>query len=323
MNFSSSQAASSVLGCEGEDLQTAVFKHHLRQLLQKATRGGERSEADEGPRLTATQCVNGMAAGLYEELFTCIVSLINRALSNQQLTLASVMLVDAPGFRNPRHSAEDRAAGWSELCSNYLQERLHENYHTHTFTHTLERYSEEKVPVQLEGPENSPAEVVSALDQQPPQVRASDGDPRGLFWVLDEEMVTPSCSESNVLERVCQYYSSTVRQCEQPLQCELSHLMGSDPVRYDLTGWIGLIQNNPSSQNALCVLQNSTLGAVRHCSPPGSRCPLSVGAWRVSRARVSARCRGTEPSGKPSAEGWPPSDATPRASPSNCRPTRW
>ncbi|KAK5878372.1 hypothetical protein CesoFtcFv8_023784 [Champsocephalus esox] len=209
-----------------------------------------------------------MAAGLYEELFTCIVSLINRALSNQQLTLASVMLVDAPGFRNPRHSAEDRAAGWSELCSNYLQERLHENYHTHTFTHTLERYSQEKVPVQLEGPENSPAEVVSALDQQPPQVRASDGDPRGLFWVLDEEMVTPSCSESNVLERVCQYYSSTVRQCEQPLQCELSHLMGSDPVRYDLTGWIGLIQNNPSCQNALCVLQNSTLGAVKALFTP-------------------------------------------------------
>lgn len=31
-----------------------------------------------GPRLTAAQCVNGMAAGLYEELFTAIVSLINR-----------------------------------------------------------------------------------------------------------------------------------------------------------------------------------------------------------------------------------------------------
>lgn len=31
-----------------------------------------------GPRLTAAQCVEGMAAGLYEELFTAIVSLINR-----------------------------------------------------------------------------------------------------------------------------------------------------------------------------------------------------------------------------------------------------
>lgn len=50
-----------------------------------------------------------------------------------------------------------------------------------------------------------------------------------------------------------------VRQCEQPLQCEVNHLMGRDPVRYDLTGWFGLIQNNPSSLNAICLLQNSTV----------------------------------------------------------------
>lgn len=37
MRFESAQVASAVLGCEGEDLHTAVFKHHLRQLLQKAT----------------------------------------------------------------------------------------------------------------------------------------------------------------------------------------------------------------------------------------------------------------------------------------------
>lgn len=124
MSFDSAQVASGVLGCEGEELHTAVFKHHLRQLLQKATggsreRGGAESDEGEthtptgknlkgqfhpkseilifsdqvaisgflkcifylfpsGPRLTAAQCVDGMAAGLYEELFTAVVSLINR-----------------------------------------------------------------------------------------------------------------------------------------------------------------------------------------------------------------------------------------------------
>lgn len=272
VSFDSAQVASGVLGCEGEDLHTAVFKHHLRQLLQRATGGSrERSnaaEAEEGPRLTAAQCVEGMAAGLYEELFTTIVSLINRALSSQQLTLASVMVVDTPGLRNPRHAAEERAAGWSELCHNYLQERLLEHYHSHTFTHTLDRYAQEKIPVQFECPENSPAEVVSAIDQPPPQVRAADGDPRGLLWVLDEEMVTPASSENGALERVCQYYSNTVRQCEQPLQCELNHLMGCDPIRYDLTGWFGLIQNNPSALNAICVLQNSTIAEVKAMFTP-------------------------------------------------------
>lgn len=75
-----------------------------------------------------------------------VVCLVLRALSSQQLTLASVMVVDTPGLRNPRHSAEERGASWSELCHNYLQERLLEHYHTHTFTHTLERYAQVTVP---------------------------------------------------------------------------------------------------------------------------------------------------------------------------------
>uniref|UniRef100_H3D7U1 Myosin motor domain-containing protein n=1 Tax=Tetraodon nigroviridis TaxID=99883 RepID=H3D7U1_TETNG len=279
VSFDSAQKAGGVLGCEGEELHTAVFKHHLRQLLQRATsRERTAAEAEEGPRLTAAQCLEGMAAGLYEELFTAVVSLINRALSSQQLALASVMVVDTPGLRNPRHSAEERGASWSELCHNYLQERLLEHCHTHTFTHTLERYAQERIPVELENPENSPAEVVSALDQPPPQVRAADGDPRGLLWVLDEEMVTPGSNENSVLERVSQYFSGTVRQCEQPLQCEVKHLLGCDPVRYDLTGWFGLIQNNPSSLNATCLLQNSTIGAVKAMfSPRISLPPLCRG----------------------------------------------
>lgn len=68
--------------------------------------------------------------------------LVRRALSSQQLALASVMVVDTPGLRNPRHSAEERGASWSELCHNYLQERLLELCHTHTFTHALERYAQ-------------------------------------------------------------------------------------------------------------------------------------------------------------------------------------
>lgn len=56
MNFDSARVAGGVLGCDGEDLHTAVFKHHLRQLLQRATGGSrERSaEAEEGESHTHT-----------------------------------------------------------------------------------------------------------------------------------------------------------------------------------------------------------------------------------------------------------------------------
>ncbi|KAI4890434.1 hypothetical protein NFI96_010803 [Prochilodus magdalenae] len=277
MSFDSAQVASGVLGCEGEELHTAVFKHHLRQLLQRATGGArERHMADEpeeGPKLSAAQCVNGMAAGLYEELFTAIVSLINRALCSQQLTLGSVIVVDTPGLRNPRHSGEDRAAGFSELCHNYLQERLLEHSFTHTFTSSLNRYTQEHVYVDFEAPESNPREVVGAIDQPGLQVRGPEGDARGLLWVLDEEMVTPSSTENTVLERICQYFKDTVRQCEQPLQCEISHLMGSDPVRYDLSGWFGLVQNNPSALNAISILQNSNIGVVKAMFAPRASVP--------------------------------------------------
>lgn len=52
VSFDSAQTASSVLGCEGEELHTAVFKHHLRQLLQRATGGsrerGATAQSEEG-----------------------------------------------------------------------------------------------------------------------------------------------------------------------------------------------------------------------------------------------------------------------------------
>uniref|UniRef100_A0AAY4B301 Myosin motor domain-containing protein n=1 Tax=Denticeps clupeoides TaxID=299321 RepID=A0AAY4B301_9TELE len=286
MSFDSAQVASRMLGCEGEELHTAVFKHHLRQLLQRATGGArERHAADnpeEGPKLSASQCVEGMASGLYEELFTAVVSLINRALCSQHLTLASVLVVDTPGLRNPRHNGEERAAAFPELCSNYLQERLLEHYFTHTFTHTLDRYKQEKVSVDFVSPESSPSEVVSAIDQPGLQVRAAEGDPRGLLWVLDEELMTPGSTESTVLERVCRYFGNTGALLHQPLQCEISHQMGSDPIRYDLSGWFSLVQNNPSALNAISILHNSSIAVVKALfSPRASLPPLCRGLGGV------------------------------------------
>lgn len=56
MNFDSAQVASSVLGCEGEELHTAVFKHHLQQLLQSATGGKrERNKSEEGESHTEAE----------------------------------------------------------------------------------------------------------------------------------------------------------------------------------------------------------------------------------------------------------------------------
>lgn len=50
---------------------------------------------------------------------------------------------------------------------------------------------------------------------------------------------------------------SALRTCEQPLQCEISHQLGRDPVRYDLTGWLHRAKPNLSALGAPQVLQQS------------------------------------------------------------------
>lgn len=50
-----------------------------------------------------------------------------------------------------------------------------------------------------------------------------------------------------------------MRQCEQPLHCEVQHLTGNDPVRYDLSGWFDVLHNNPAGGNAAELLRNSAM----------------------------------------------------------------
>ncbi|XP_036305331.1 unconventional myosin-XVIIIb isoform X1 [Pipistrellus kuhlii] len=275
MRFEWANHAAEALGCEYEELNTATFKHHLRQIIEQVTSGsGRRGLADEetssGLKMTGVECVEGMASGLYQELFAAVVSLINRSFSSHHLSMASIMVVDSPGFQNPRHQGKDRAASFEELCHNYTQERLQLLLYQRTFASTLERYREEGLPVQFDLPEPSPATTVAVVDQHPSQVRLPPGggavDARGLFWLLDEEVRVEGSGDSVVLERLRAAFekkgagaegTSALRLCEQPLQCEIAHQRGQDPVRYDLAGWLHRAKPNLSALDAPQVLQSS------------------------------------------------------------------
>uniref|UniRef100_A0A4W3J6Y9 Myosin XVIIIB n=1 Tax=Callorhinchus milii TaxID=7868 RepID=A0A4W3J6Y9_CALMI len=292
MMFEWAQKAASNLGYELEELSTAVFKHHLKALIQQVTAGATRLRAEEmeetgtGLRLTGSECVEGMAAGLYEELFAAIVSLINRSVSSTQVSLTSIMVVDTPGFHNPRHQNTERAATFEELCHNYVHERLQLLFHERTFGSELERYKEEKIVVSFDPPETSPASTVSVIDQTSSQVRHPPGqaeEPRGLLWILDEEVLVQGSTDDRVLDRLCSYFESKgldgeekqcLRRCEQPLQLVIGHRLGAEPVRYDLTGWIHKAKRNPSVQNASQILQESKLEIVKKLFLCRSKVPL-------------------------------------------------
>ncbi|XP_068419318.1 unconventional myosin-XVIIIb isoform X1 [Eschrichtius robustus] len=288
MHFESANHAAEALGCEYEELNTATFKHHLRQIIEQVTsgpsrRGPEDEEASSGLKMTGVECVEGMASGLYQEVFAAVVSLINRSFSSHHLSMASIMVVDSPGFQNPRHQGKDRAATFEELCHNYAHERLQLLFYQRTFVSTLERFREEDVPVQFDLPEPSLGTTVAAVDQSPSQciliscqvrlpARGGTEDARGLFWVLDEEVRVEGSGDGVVLERLCAAFekkgaeaegTSALRTCEQPLQCEIAHQLGHDPVRYDLTGWLHRAKPNLSALDAPQVLQQSKREELR------------------------------------------------------------
>ncbi|NXL01951.1 MY18A protein, partial [Mesembrinibis cayennensis] len=297
------QKAAYLLGCSLEELSSSIFKHQPKGTLQRSTsfrQGPDESplgDSGTGPKLTALECLEGMAAGLYSELFTLLISLLNRALKSSQHSVCSVTVVDTPGAQNPELAGQSRGATFEELCHNYAQERLQLLFHQRTFAHELERYKEENIELALADVEPGSSGSVAAVDQPSHQalVRslAHTDEARGLLWLLEEEALQPGGNEDTLLERLFSYYGpqegskkgqgapGTTGPCigKVPVPCPLvpclptghnlllpsdkprhfllGHSSGTNWVEYDATGWLNHVKHNPASQNASILLQES------------------------------------------------------------------
>ncbi|XP_044849830.1 unconventional myosin-XVIIIa isoform X1 [Mauremys mutica] len=269
------QKAAYLLGCSLEELSSSVFKHQPKGSLQRSTsfrQGPEEAGLGDGSgsRLTALECLEGLASGLYSELFTLLISLLNRALKSSQHSLCSMMLVDTPGFQNPELANQSRGASFEELCHNYAQERLQTLFHERTFTQELERYKEESIELALDDIEPSTSGSVATVDQASHQalVRslARTDEARGLLWLLEEEALQPAGNEDTLLERLFAYYGpqegdkeghSPLLRSDKPRHFFLGHSYGTNWVEYDATGWLHYVRQNPASQNAAALLQDS------------------------------------------------------------------
>ncbi|XP_078404099.1 myosin-XVIIIa isoform X3 [Cetorhinus maximus] len=269
------QKAAYLLGCNLEELSSALFKHQPKGTLQRSTsfRQGpdECGQGDgSGPRITAIECLEGMASGLYGELFMLLISLVNRALKSTQNSLCSIMIVDTPGFQNPKNTSHNRAATYEELCHNYAQERLQMLFYERTFLKELDRYKEENIELELDDVESSSSFSVAAIDQASHQalVRtlARTDEARGLLWLLDEEALQPDGNEDTLLERLFTYYGrqdndkngqSPLLKSNKPHHFILGHCYNTNWVEYDTTGWLTHAKQNPASQNAAALLQDS------------------------------------------------------------------
>ncbi|XP_077168399.1 unconventional myosin-XVIIIa isoform X11 [Paroedura picta] len=269
------QKAAYLLGCTLEELSSSIFKNQHKGTLQRSTsfrQGPEEGALGDGsgPKTSALECLEGFASALYSELFTLLISLLNRALKSSQRSLCSMMVVDSPGFQNPEMAGQSRGATFEELCHNYAQERLQTLFHECTFVQELERYKEENIALSLDAIEPSTSGSVATIDQasHPALVRslARTDEARGLLWLLEEESLQPGGNEDTLLERLFAYYGpqdgdkkghNPLLRSSKPRHFFLGHSYGTNWVEYDTTGWLSYVRQNPASQNASLLLQGS------------------------------------------------------------------
>ncbi|XP_051973117.1 unconventional myosin-XVIIIa isoform X3 [Xyrauchen texanus] len=266
------QKASYLLGCTLEELSSAIFRLQGKGSLPRSA--SVRQSTDDTDSLaskaTAAECLESMASSLYSELFTLLISLINRALKSSQHSLCSLMIVDTPGFQNPRQVKNQRGATFEELCHNYGQERLQTLFQERTFVQELERYKEENIEITLDDLEPSPSRSLAVIDQSSSQalVRtlSRTDEARGLFWLMEEEVLQPGGSEDTLLQRLFNYYGpaegeskghTVLVKSENTHNFLLGHSHGTDWVEYDTNGWLNLAKLNPTPQNAANLLANS------------------------------------------------------------------
>uniref|UniRef100_A0A669DIK6 Myosin XVIIIA n=1 Tax=Oreochromis niloticus TaxID=8128 RepID=A0A669DIK6_ORENI len=262
------QKAAYLLGCTLEELSSSIFKHQAKGTLPRASTIRQASD-ENASKATAMECLEAMASGLYSELFTIVISLINRALKSSQHSLCSLIIVDTPGFQNPRLAKRECGATFEDLCHNYTQERLQTLFYQRTFVQELERYKEENIELSFDDTETSTSLSVAVVDQASSQalvrtVRTDEA--RGLLWLMEEEALQPRGSEETLLGRLFSYYGPAegeskghtfLLKSEKDHNFLLGHSHGTDWVEYDARGWLSYAKQNPASTNAVSLLQDS------------------------------------------------------------------
>lgn len=219
----------------------------------------------------AWDSLEALAIGLYSEAMAATVALINKSMCASVHTIASILLIDSPGFQNPASCGYQGGATLSDLRYNYLQERLQLLFHHTTIVAPQNRYSQELIEISREGLHDSDPGQLSTLIDRAPQshvVRGSqrdlrEQDRRGLLWLLDEESIYPGSNDDSFLERFFAHYGDRehqylLRRAAGSRQFSLQHMQGTNPVLYSVDGWLKQSREHAGTKAATSLLQDSS-----------------------------------------------------------------
>ncbi|XP_057317882.1 unconventional myosin-XVIIIa isoform X3 [Microplitis mediator] len=284
------EKAANLLGTSVEELSRIIFSPNGDGVTAAASSvGGSSSRGSlraSSPTESATNysgldALEGFIVGLYTEVFHCVASLINKAISSPVHTVSSLLLCDTPGFQNPASCGHQTGANFEDLCHNYLQERLQLLFHYTNLVAPKNRYVQEGINIEHdedydeESGVGSPQDLISLVDRgqqnTATMIRSSQndltgrfqGEKKGLLWLLDEEAVCAGGSDESFMDRLFSLYGDRdyqllLRKAPGNNQFVLQHLQGTNPVLYTATGWLKATRENPVTKSAINILQESS-----------------------------------------------------------------
>ncbi|ETW07484.1 hypothetical protein, variant [Aphanomyces invadans] len=208
--------AAAALQCTAQVLAMRLTVRRLR------VRGESVSMPLVGPNAMSNR--DSLAKALYTRLFDWLLRRINNTMmtSTTAAPRSHILLVDIFGFES-----FDRN-GFDQLCINFANEKLQQMFHVVVFDDALERYRQEGLAVPGTGASLTRPEVLDVMD----------GKPKGIFWLLDDEVALPKASESSLLAKlVSAHAKATVfKATKSALTFTLVHY--AHPVTYDCADFL-------------------------------------------------------------------------------------
>ena len=213
--------------------------------------------------LTSRDMLEGMAMGMYQDLFNVVLSLINRALTANYKSNIAMQIIDAPGLIKNSYEENDKGNSLEELFVNYTHERLHQLFHDSTVANPLKLFEQERIDVDFEDSmPTDPSLIIDMLDQSPVKKLTKDDEEvevKGLLWVLDEESIFPDSTCEMMLNKVTSIYGdrSDGLMTRKGTSLTIRHCQGSSPVTYNAENWLQRCKENPVCRMSLPLLQES------------------------------------------------------------------
>ncbi|XP_065055374.1 unconventional myosin-XVIIIa-like isoform X2 [Rhopilema esculentum] len=272
VNHASAQKAANILGTTDAELSRIIFSPSS---LPKPRPSPERNRSDSAASIehsvdaegsTYQDALDGFVMGLYVETFSALIRLINRAISTTTKVNTTLQILDSPGFQDPISvHPKGHGASFEDLCYNYACEKLHWFLHFATFTNQLDRYNRENIDCNFEIEEMVPPNAaIATLDKLNADRRSTfsqKSDPRGVFWILEDEAMKSNASEIGLVEKIMLEHGasgdSMVKLGDFSDTFKLAHLQKTVDVTYCTSGWLKRIKEHPTIKVAYTVLAES------------------------------------------------------------------